>query len=1023
MKKKLLKTFFKSFIPIGIFLLFASLSVYAQDRTVTGIITDEKDQGLPGTSVTIKNSTRGTNADADGKFTISGVKDSDILVISSIGYVKQEVTVGNRTTIDLKMAPDAASLEEVVVTALGIQRDKKSLTYATQQISSKELTRAANTNFVDALNGKAAGIDIKVSSSGAGGSTRAVLRGNKSLQGSSEALYVIDGIPMANNKGGQPGSYGGTDGGDGLSAINPNDIESISILRGANASILYGSQGANGVILITTKKGKEGKVSVDFNSSTVLEQVSGLPDFQFRYGTVGGDYSWTPVGTAVVKSDSYQKDYIKDFFQTGVTATNGVSITGGNAKTSVYFSYANISSKGVMPTNTYRKNNFSFRQSTKLLNDKITLSSGVILSSEVSKNRPGAGYYNNPLTGLYLFARDRDFSKYKSEYAVFNPERNMDKMNWYSTEEKQNNPYWEINKNPKLQTYKRLIANVKLTYDIVENLKFDVRANIDYNNVLDDKRYAAAGNSVSVSPNGKWEYSKYTDQSIYADGILSYNKSFGEIFSLNALAGISYQKNKYYDGIAVNNGTTSLQYPNVFTFANMPFNVIFSSDGRYSNTIKQGAFANLSLGFKDFLFLDVAGRNDWASTLALSGNQSYFYPSIGGSAIISQMFNLPNAISLLKVRASFSQTANEVPYNVVQPLATIGGAGTPDGIGGINKPTQVPFTNLKPEKIVANEYGLEAKFFKGRFGLDFTLYNGVSTNQFLSLPAPSGSGYTVQYINAGKITNKGFELSLNAEPLRGDHFSWNTALNASQNTNKIVELIPSNPGYQVGSDTEGFASLIKAGGSFNDVYIFHFARNPAGQIILSAAGVPTREATQTKVGNVNPKLLLGWTNNFNYRNFFASVLVNGKFGGVAFSKTEAFLDSYGVSERTAAARDGGKMAINAVGADGVAVTSIEPYTYYSAVGDRNKIMEPYVFSRTNVRLGQFVLGYTFKSKAANPVFKDASVSFVGRNLFFFYKKAPFDPEQAMSTNNALQSTDVFGLPSTRSYGLNLKFTF
>jgi len=1023
MKKKLLKTFFKSFIPIGIFLLFASLSVYAQDRTVTGIITDEKDQGLPGTSVTIKNSTRGTNADADGKFTISGVKDSDILVISSIGYVKQEVTVGNRTTIDLKMAPDAASLEEVVVTALGIQRDKKSLTYATQQISSKELTRAANTNFVDALNGKAAGIDIKVSSSGAGGSTRAVLRGNKSLQGSSEALYVIDGIPMANNKGGQPGSYGGTDGGDGLSAINPNDIESISILRGANASILYGSQGANGVILITTKKGKEGKVSVDFNSSTVLEQVSGLPDFQFRYGTVGGDYSWTPVGTAVVKSDSYQKDYIKDFFQTGVTATNGVSITGGNAKTSVYFSYANISSKGVMPTNTYRKNNFSFRQSTKLLNDKITLSSGVILSSEVSKNRPGAGYYNNPLTGLYLFARDRDFSKYKSEYAVFNPERNMDKMNWYSTEEKQNNPYWEINKNPKLQTYKRLIANVKLSYDIVENLKFDVRANIDYNNVLDDKRYAAAGNSVSVSPNGKWEYSKYTDQSIYADGILSYNKSFGEIFSLNALAGISYQKNKYYDGIAVNNGTTSLQYPNVFTFANMPFNVIFSSDGRYSNTIKQGAFANLSLGFKDFLFLDVAGRNDWASTLALSGNQSYFYPSIGGSAIISQMFNLPNAISLLKVRASFSQTANEVPYNVVQPLATIGGAGTPDGIGGINKPTQVPFTNLKPEKIVANEYGLEAKFFKGRFGLDFTLYNGVSTNQFLSLPAPSGSGYTVQYINAGKITNKGFELSLNAEPLRGDHFSWNTALNASQNTNKIVELIPSNPGYQVGSDTEGFASLIKAGGSFNDVYIFHFARNPAGQIILSAAGVPTREATQTKVGNVNPKLLLGWTNNFNYRNFFASVLVNGKFGGVAFSKTEAFLDSYGVSERTAAARDGGKMAINAVGADGVAVTSIEPYTYYSAVGDRNKIMEPYVFSRTNVRLGQFVLGYTFKSKAANPVFKDASVSFVGRNLFFFYKKAPFDPEQAMSTNNALQSTDVFGLPSTRSYGLNLKFTF
>lgn len=1022
MKEKLLRALRKGMIPLGLVLLLASLSASAQERTVTGKVTDEKDQGLPGVSVTVKGSTRGTNADADGNFSLSAVKDGDILVFSSIGYLKQELGVGNRSSIDVKMAPDAANLEEVVVTALGIQRDKKALTYATQQIGGTELRQAANTNFVDALNGKAAGIDIKVSSSGAGGSTRAVLRGNKSLQGSSEALYVIDGIPMVNNKGGQPGSYGGTDGGDGLSSINPADIESISILRGANASILYGSQGANGVILITTKKGKEGKLSVDFNSSAVLEKVSGLPDFQFRYGTVGGDYSWTPTGTAEVKSDNYQKDYIKDFFQTGATFTNSVSITGGNAKTNVYFSYANISSKGIMPTNTYRKNNFSFRQSTKLLRDKITLSSGVILSSEVSKNRPGAGYYNNPLTGLYLFARDRDFNSYKDNYAVFNEARNMDKMNWYSTEEKQNNPYWELYKDPKLQSYKRLIANVKLSYDIIENLRFEVRANIDYNNVLDDKRYAAGGNSVSVSPNGTWAYAKYTDQSIYTDGILTYNTSFGD-FSVNALAGLSYQKNKYYDGMTVNNGTVALQYPNVFTFANMPYNVIFNNHPDFSNTIKQGAFANLSLGFKDFLFLDLAGRNDWASTLALTGNQSYFYPSIGGSAVISQMLDLPKAISLLKVRASFSQTANEVPYNRVLPLSTIGGAGGPTGIGGINRPTQVPFTNLKPEKIVANEYGLETKFFHNRLGFDFTYYSGVSTNQFLELNAPSGSGYTKYYVNAGKIENSGFELTLNAEVFRKDRFSWNTAINASQNKNKIVELIASNPDYQVGSDNEGFASLIKAGGSFNDVYIYKFARNDAGQIILDNNGVPTKAATQTIVGNVNPKLLLGWTNNLNYRNFFASVLVNGKFGGVAFSKTEAFLDSYGVSERSAEARDAGSVPINAVTPEGAAVTSIAPYTYYSAIGDRNKIMEPYVFSRTNVRLGQFVIGYNFKSKGTNPVFKDASISFVGRNLFFFYKKAPFDPEQAMSTNNSLQSTDVFGLPSTRSYGLNLKFSF
>ncbi|MCF0059111.1 SusC/RagA family TonB-linked outer membrane protein [Dyadobacter sp. CY356] len=991
-------------------------------RPVTGKVTDSKGEAIPGSTIIVKGSEKGTITDAEGNFSIEITSDAAILTISSIGYDTKEVPVGTLSILNIVLESSSALLGEVVVTALGIQRDKKALTYATQQIGGEELRRASNTNFVDALNGKAAGIDIKVSSSGAGGSTRAVLRGNKSLQGSSEALYVIDGIPMVNNKGAQPGSYGGTDGGDGLSAINPADIESISILRGANASILYGSQGANGVILITTKKGKEGKVSVDFNSSAVLEKVSGLPKFQYRYGSVGGDYSWTPTGTAEVKSDSYQKDYIKDFFNTGATFTNSVGITGGNAKTNVYFSYANISSNGIMPTNTYRKNNFSFRQSTKLMNDKITVSSGIILSSEKSKNRPGAGYYNNPLTGLYLFARDRDFNSYKENYAVFNPDRNMDKMNWYSTEEKQNNPYWELHKDPKLQTYNRIIANVKLSYEIAKNLKFDVRANMDYNNVLDDKRYAAGGNSVSVSPNGTWAYSKYTDQSIYSDGILSYNTNFGD-FSVNALVGASYQKNKYYDGITVNNGTVSLQYPNVFTFANMPYNVMFTSIPDYSNTIKQGVFANLSLGFKDFLFLDLAGRNDWASTLALTGNQSYFYPSVGGSAVISQMFNLPEAFSLLKVRASFSQTANEVPYNRVLPLSSIGGAGGPSGIGGINRPTQVPFTNLKPEKIVANEYGLETKFFHNKLGLDFTYYNGTSTNQFLELTAPSGSGYTTYYVNAGKIENHGFELTLNAEAIRTDHFTWNTTLNASQNKNKIVELIASNPTYQVGGDNEGFASIIKAGGSFNDVYVYKFARNDAGQIILDKNGVPTKAATQTLVGNVNPKLLVGWTNNLNYGNFFASVLVNGKFGGVAFSKTEAFLDSYGVSERSAEARDAGTVPINAVTPEGAAVTSIAPYTYYSAIGDRNKIMEPYVFSRTNVRLGQFVLGYTFKSKGSNPVFKNASLSFVGRNLFFFYKKAPFDPEQAMSTNNALQSTDVFGLPSTRSYGLNLKFTF
>jgi len=970
--------------------------------------------------VKVKGKNISTTTNGDGGFSLNVPSGDVSLEVSSVGYAPKTITAGAGSgNISIALEVSSADLGEVVVTALGVRREKKALTYASQQIGGDELRKAANTNFVDALSGKAAGLDIKISNSGAGGSTKAVLRGNKSLLGLSEALYVIDGIPMVNNKTSQPGSYGGTDGGDGLSSINPADIESINILRGANAAILYGSQGANGVILITTKKGKAGKVSVDFNNSSIFDKVSGLPDFQYRYGTVGGDYSWTPTGQTVVKGN-YQNNYIKNFFRTGSTITNSVSVHGGTDKTTVYFSYANTAASGIVPTNTYRKNNFSFNQSTKLLNDKLTISSSVILAGEISKNRPGAGYYNNPLTGLYLFARDRNFGTYKNNYQVFDSSRNLYKMNWYSTEEKQNNPYWEINNDPKLETSKRAIANLKLAYELAKNLRLEVRGNIDYNNIVRDFRYAAAGNSVSVSPNGTWNYTKYTDQALYTDAILTYNKTFGD-FSLNALAGASYQKNTFNDGMNVNNGTVSLQYPNFFTFANMPYNIIFYKTG--STTIKQGAFANATIGYKEMLFLDVAARNDWASTLALTGNQSYLYPSVGASAIISQMVQLPKAISFLKVRASLSQTANEVPFNVVNPLNSIGGAGGPDGIGGINRNTQVPFTNLKPEKIKSNEYGAEIRFLDGKLGLEFTYYKDISTNQFLTLAAPSGSGYTTYYVNAGKIDNHGFEFTVTADPYRSKNFSWRTAFNGSQNKNKIVELIASNPSYQVGGDDEGFASIIKAGGSFNDVYIYQFNKDKNGAIILDASGVPTKAATQTKVGNVNPDFLLGWNNNFTYNNFFASFLINAKFGGVAFSKTEAFLDSYGVSERTAAARDKGSVAINAVSSTGTAVTSIDPYTYYSAVGDRNKIMEPYIFKRTNIRLGQLVLGYTFKSKSANPIFKDASVSLIGRNLFFFYKKAPYDPEQAMSTSNSMQSNDVFSLPSTRSFGFNVKFTF
>ena len=1005
----------KSMLLVFCSVLCMFSATFAQTRQVTGKVTGSDNQAVASATIKVKGSNAATTTNADGTFSLKAPAGSFVLQVSSLGFEAKEVTVGaSQATANVSLTSASSDLSEVVVTALGIKREKKSLTYASQQVGGDEIRRAAGPNFMEGLSGKAAGIDIKISGSGAGGSTKAVLRGAKSLLGTSEALFVIDGVPMVNNKGGQPGSYGGNDRGDGLSAINPADIENISVLRGANASILYGSQGANGVILITTKKGKAGKTVVDFNSSTVFEQVTGIPEMQFMYGTAGGDLNWSKV------KGNYQSNYVKDFFQTGITATNSVNVSGGNNQTTAYFSFSNITAKGAMPTNTYDKNTITLNQSTKLFSDKITLSSNVIFSNEKSYNRPGAGYYNNPLTGLYTFAREKDFAKYKQDYQIFDPARNLYKQNWYSTYEFQNNPYFELNNNSKLATNNRVIANVKLSYDIAKHLKFETRGNIDYNDVLFDNRYVAGGNSVSVSPNGTWNYTKYKDQSLYADGILSYNNNFGD-FSVTGLLGASYQKNTFNDGMNVGNGTVPLQYPNFFSFSNIPYNVMFNST--LNRTIKQGAFASANIGYKDMVYLDVSARNDWASTLALTGNQSYLYPAFGLSAIVSQMVELPEVISYLKLRASRSETGNEVPFNVVNPYNSIGGAGGPAGIGGINRNSQVPFTNLKAEIIVSDEIGAEVRFLKGRLGLDLTYYNAVSTNQFLSLAAPSGSGFSSYYVNAGKIVNKGFEITIDAEPIRTNNFNWKTNVNLSKNQNEIVELIASNPNYQVGGNDEGFESIIKAGGSFLDLYIFKFARNAGGQIILSAAGVPTKAATSTKVGNVNPDLIAGWNNNFTYKDFFASILINGKFGGVAFSKTEAFLDSYGVSQRTADARAGATIPINAISSTGTAVTSIDPAVYYSAIGDRNGIMEPYVFSRTNIRLGQLALGYTLKVKNASLPIKAASFSLVGRNLFFFFKEAPFDPEQSMSTGNGMQSNDVFSMPSTRSVGFNIKLTF
>jgi TonB-linked SusC/RagA family outer membrane protein len=983
------------------------VEVIIQTRNISGRITSSEDgDGLPGVNVIEKGTNNGTVTDVQGRYSLT-VSEGAIIVFSSVGFTTEEVNVGSRSVIDLAMVPDIHQLQElVVIGALGLKRQEKALSYATQTVSSDDLIKTRDLNFLNSLSGQAAGVEIKKSSSGPGGSTQVVLRGVKSLDGASTPLFVIDGIPMTNRRGSQPNFWGGVDAGDGMSQLNPDDIESITILRGANAAALYGSQGSNGVIVITTKKGKEGATKVNINTGATYENIMLLPEMQYKYGSDDGkleSWSYTP--------GNYDDSFIKDFFQTGQNLQNSITVSGGTSRTTVYFSYANVNATGVVPTNYYQKNNLSFRQSTNLFNDNLTVSSNLMLTAEKAHNRNPAGY-RNLLPGLYSFPRNLDFNQYK-DYAVHNANRNMPWPNWHTTENE--NPYWYLHKRPLMDDTKRLIGNVAINYALGQKMTFQVRGNYDAALKTRERQNHAGSRITEVHDNGAWEYSRYTDEMSYMDGIITYDESFGP-FRLNTVFGVSNQESVYGNGLSVGTGTNGLTYPNQFSFQNIPDHITVWSN--YSGRlIKQGIFANTTLGFKEMLYLDLSGRNDWASSLAGTGNVSYFYPMIGLTAILNEMVQMPAIIDLAKVRASHSTVAHEVPFNRIFPQHGITGA------GGVDRNTVKPFTNLKPEMVHSFEVGTDWRFFSGRLGMDFTYYKITSKDQFIQLPAPAGSGYTSYYVNAGEIVNEGVEVTLNATPVEINKFKWNSAVNYANNNNKVVELHPELTSPVSLGMEEGYESKFVAGGSIGDLYVYQFLRDDQGRIMLDPGnGTPLRTATTELIGNLNPEWSLGWNNNLTYGNIAVSFLINSKVGGKAVSQTEAMLDGQGFSKRTGDDRDRGYVIVNAV-REGVPVTEVDPYLWYRTVGERNGIKEAHVYDRTNIRLSQLALSYNFNMSALNLPLESATLSFVGQNLFFIYKKAPFDPELALSTSGRNQSLDNYNIPSTRTLGFNLNVTF
>lgn len=976
-------------------------------RNVRGKVVDEYGLPVPGVTVVVKGTNFGIITNQEGIYALDVPEDAFLLTFSFVGLKTVEENLKNRTVIDVTLVSENYGVDEVVISALGIRRAEKTLTYSTQTIREEDISGNKELNFANGLSGKISGIEISRSAAGAGGSTKVILRGNKSLSELSEPLFVIDGIPMANNKGEQLGMFGGSDGGDGLSQVNTDDIESITILKGANAAALYGSQGANGVILITTKKGVEGLISASYSSALTFEQVQNTPDLQFDYGGINGSVeSWSTT------KGNYAGNYVDDFFETGSALINSLALSGGGEKTTVYFSFSNTSINGIVSNNNYKKSNITFKQSSLLFDDKLRIGSNVMLVNELTNNKSTAGYYLNPLTGLYLFPRDKDFASYAKDYQVFNATRNMYLQNWFVTDHFQSNPNWIINNQKREDLAKRLIGSVNAEYVITDNMNLQLRASYDYSIKTNEQKNKAGSNATNVHQNGSWIYQKYSDELIYADAILTYHRKLNTL-SFDAVLGTSYLRSRYGAGIGVNTGTDGLIYPNEFSFQNIETNVLVNSIIG-SSLIKQGVFGNIQLGYKEKLFLDLSGRNDWASSLYDTGNDSYFYPSIGLTGIVSEMVDLPEFLSFGKIRGSYTVVGNEVPFNQVDPGNTITST-------GIAMNTTKPFTNLKPEMLYSFEAGTDMRFFNGLLGFDFTYYNINSKDQFISLPAPSGSGYTQYFVNAGKVINSGVEISLHSESMRTKNFSWLTSLNFSANRNKIVSLHPDLKEPISLTDNDGYNLVIKEGGSFGDLYVHKFLRDEFGRIMLDANGDVLKTQAKEYIGNSNPKWSLGLNNKFRYKNLTLGFLVNSKIGGKVVSQTEAMLDGYGVSKRTALARDNGGVSVNAVMPDGTIVTRMDTRKYYSKIGGRDGVKELYTFSRTNIRLGQVLLSYDMNF--SNSAIKKASFSILGQNLFFIYKDAPFDPEITMNTMILDQALDNFGLPSTRTFGFNFKISF
>ena len=1015
-------------------ILFCSWQFALAQRTLTGTVTDAKDGStIPGVNIVVKGTTAGTVTDINGAYSLKLTGDNQTLVFSFVGYENKEVPAGTLTVLNVTLTQTAEVLEGVVVTALGIKREKKALGYSMQELKGDAMTETRDPNVVNALNGKIAGLEVKQASTGPSGSSRMIIRGNNSIGSNNQPLVVVDGIPINSSTGGTDDYWGNrsVDRGSGLADISPDDIESVSVLKGPAASALYGSRAGNGVVMITTKKGTKKKgLGVSFNTNNTWESPMETPDFQNTYGQgVNGAFDVTAAGSwggkmdgssveALMGTKAYSptgNDLYKDFLRTGFTSTNSLEIGNSSDNTTLRLGVTRLDNKGVVPNTKFQRTSFDLRGTSKW--GKLSADVKFNYIKQLTDNRLKlAGDPDNIFQNYLIMPRSvamSDYQKYAPTYAFPETGAPAAYVNTYGGMSL--SPYWSAYRNTNNDNKDRIIGFLALQYDFTKWLNLKARYGLDntfttYSDVLASGTpyWFTQGYSGDYRVTQEKTLQQNADFLLTAQGNLTDKVKGVLTFGGNLMnAKGSYQLSQ----------AQGLVIPDFYA---IPNGVIRESAYTTNEKEIRSWYGTASLSYDNWAYLDVTGRNDVSSTLP-AANRSYFYPSVGGSIVLSELLKINSGpVSFAKVRASWAQVGNDTDPYMLKDYYNILFV---NGVLTANPDNYKTNPDLKPENIKSTELGFDVRLFNNRLGFDFTWYKKNAFNQIIKISVPPATGYQYNLVNAGNVENKGVELSLNANIVEQKDFTWNLVLNYSKNTNKIIELTE-NTNIQVLSDPSvSFLKVVaEVGGLYGDILGYTYQRNAEGKILVDDNGIPLKSEEMSKLGNYQPKWMMGLSNNFGYKNFSLGFLIDMRYGGKTYMGSIKSGTSAGTLAMTVDGRDGMVVPDAVVKSTGAVNTiSTKAQAYWGGISG---ITEAWMYDATNVCFRELNLGYTLPTGIAQKMKLNAiKISLVGRNLFMISSKTKgFNPDATYSTGNA-QGIEYGTMPQLRSLGFNLNLNF